>query len=72
MPKLKPITIGVFYRPPNQANFMELTFKGFSHLNLKDNEMYPLGDFNINLLQNENYNLNRKGMAACQGPVRTF
>ena len=27
LPKSKPITIGVFYRPPNQANFMELIVK---------------------------------------------
>ena len=31
LPKLKPITIGVFYRPPNQA---ELIVKGFSLGNL--------------------------------------
>ena len=55
MPKSKPVTIDVFYRPPNQANFMELIVKSFSLLNLKDNEIYLLGDFNINLLQNENY-----------------
>ena len=36
LPKSKPITIGVFYRPPNQANFMELIVKSFSLLNLKD------------------------------------
>ena len=49
-PKSKPITIGVFYRPPNQVNFMELIIvKSFSLLNLQDNEIY-LGDFNINLL----------------------
>ena len=49
---------------------MELT--GFSLLNLKDNEFYLLRDFNINLTQNENYILNRKGMTACQGPVHTL
>ena len=27
--KSKPITIGVFYRPPNQVNFMESTVKIF-------------------------------------------
>ena len=58
LPKSKPITIGVFYRPPNQANFMELIVKSFSLLNLKDDEIYLLGDFNINLLQNGNYILN--------------
>ena len=60
--KLKSITVGIFYRFPNQANFMELIVKGFSHLNLKDNEIYLLSDFNINLLQNGNYILNGKGM----------
>ena len=72
LPKSKPITIYVFYRPPNQANFMELIVKSLSLLNLKDNETYLLGDFNINLLQNGNYILNRTGMAACQGPVHTL
>ena len=72
LPKSKPITIGVFYRPPNQANFMELIVKSFSLLNLKDNEIYLLGDFNINFLQNRNHILNRKRLAACQGPVHTL
>ena len=72
MPKSKPITIGVFYRPPNQANFIELIVNSFSLSNLKDNEIYLLGDFNINLLQNGNYILNTKGMAACQGTVHTL
>ena len=51
---------------------MDLIFKGFSHLNLKDDEIYLLGDFNINLLQSENYVLSGKGMAHCQGPVHTL
>ena len=71
LPKSKRITIGIFYRPPNQANFMELIVKSFSLLNLKDNEIYLLGDFNI-VLQNGNYILNRKGWAACQGWVHTL
>ena len=51
LPKSKPIAKGVFYRPPSQANYMELLIvKNFSHLNLKDNEIYLLCDFNINLL----------------------
>ena len=55
LPKSKPITIGVFYRPPNQAEFMDLMVEKFSNLNLKDNELYLLGDFNINLFQNGKY-----------------
>ena len=42
LPKSKPITVGIFYGPPNQANFMELIVKSFFLLNLKDNEMYFL------------------------------
>ena len=67
-----PITISVFYKPPNQTNFMELIVKMFSLLNLKDNEIYLPGDFNIDLLQNGNYILDRKGMSACQGPVHKY
>ena len=48
---------------------MELIVKRFPLLNLKYNEIYLLGDFNINILQNGNYILNRKGMAGCQGAV---
>ena len=69
LPKSKRIIIGVFCRPPNQANFVELIVKDFSHLNQKDNKIYRLGDLNINLLQNGNYILNGKGTAACQDLV---
>ena len=51
---------------------MDLILKGFSHLNLKDDEIYLLGDFNINLLQTGNYVLSGKGMVRCQGPVHTL
>ena len=40
---------------------MELIVKSFSPLNLKDTEIYLLSDFNINLLENRNYILSRKG-----------
>ena len=72
LPKSKSITTGIFYRHPKQANFMELISKSFSLLNLEDNEIYLLGDFNINLLQKGKYILNRKGMAACKGLVHTL
>ena len=72
LPKSKSITTGIFYRHPKPANFMELISKSFSLLNLEDNEIYLLGDFNINLLQKGKYILNRKGMAACKGPVHAL
>ena len=72
LPKSKGITIEVFYRPPNQAEFMNLMVKKCSNLNLKDNEIYPLGDFNINLSQNGKYILNRKRSTTSQGSVHTM
>ena len=51
---------------------MDLIFKGFTHLNLKDDEIYLLGEFSINLLQIGNYILSGKRMAPCQGPVYTL
>ena len=56
----KPITIGVFYRPPNQAKFIDLMGEKFSNLNLKDNDIYLLPDFNINIFQNDKQFLNGK------------
>ena len=52
LPKSKPIFIGVFCRPPNQAEFDDWMVEKVSNLNLKYNEIYLLGDFNINLFQN--------------------
>ena len=72
LPKSKSITKGVFYRPPNQAKLMELFVKDFSHLSLKDNEIYLFGDFNINLLQNGKYVFNGERTAGCQGSLHTF
>ena len=72
LPKSKLIDTGIFYRPSNQVNLMELIIKGFSHLNLKDNEIYLLHSLNISLLWKGNYILNGKGMSACQAPVHTL
>ena len=66
LPKSKPITIGVFYRPPNQGEFMDLMVEKFSNLNLKGNEIYLLGDLNINLFQNGKYSLNGKRSTTSQ------
>ena len=41
-PKLKPTTVGTTYHPPSQRNFLELL-----------NEIYILGDFNRNVLNNK-------------------
>ena len=51
---------------------MDLMIKRFSNLNLKDIEIYLLGDFNINLSQNGKYILNGKRSTAFQGSVHTM
>lgn len=51
---------------------MDLIVKNFPHLNLKDNGICFLGEFNINLLQDRNYILNGKVAAACQRPLYTL
>ena len=51
---------------------MDLMVEKFSNLNLKDNEIYLLGDFNINLFQNGKCILNGKGSTTFQGSVHTM
>ncbi len=46
LPKTKPITIGVVYRPPKQNNFIDLFESVLSNFT-QDNEHVVLGDFNI-------------------------
>ena len=49
LPKTKPFSVGIFYRPPSKANFLELLTDDFVNLSPESNELYILGDFNINL-----------------------
>ena len=55
IPKCKPIKIGIFYRPPGQNNFLDILMNELSSLNTNKSEVYLLGDFNINLLQRNQY-----------------
>ena len=50
--KVKPIAIGIFYRPPNENDFLNIFSNDFQKIDIKTNKIYLLGDFNINLLQN--------------------
>ena len=55
LPKTKPITVGIVYKPPHQTGFIEKITANFNSLNVADTEMYVFGDLNINLLQNSKY-----------------
>ena len=52
IPKVKPIAVGIFYRPPNSNDFLNLLSNSFQQIDLNKKEIYLLGDFNINLFQN--------------------
>ena len=52
LPKTKPFTVGIFYRPPNQNNFVDKISIDFNKLLPEEKEIYFLGDFNINILFN--------------------
>ena len=54
-PKVRPIAIGIFYRPSNETDFLKIFSNEFQQIDSKTNEIYLLRDFNINLLQNEKF-----------------
>ena len=55
LPNTKPIIVGIIYRPPSQSEFLEIINTHFSKLDTNNNEIYILGDFNINLYLNNSY-----------------
>ena len=46
LPKTKPISVGIVYRP------LQLFAEILNSLNILENEIFILGDMNINILQN--------------------
>ena len=52
LPKTKPQIVGIIYRPPNQSNFFEIIITNFDKLDTDMKESKYLGDFNINMYQN--------------------
>ena len=52
IPKVKSVAIGIFYSLPNENDFFDTFSNKFQQTDSKTNEIYRLGRFNINLLQN--------------------
>ena len=48
------LTLWIIYRPPTCINFLDFFNKHLDDINL-DNEIFLLGDFNINLFHNGKY-----------------
>ena len=55
LPSSKPIAVGRIYSPPNQSNFVEVLNENMNKIDWIRNEIYILGDFNINLSLNDSY-----------------
>ena len=56
--KTKPISVGIIYKPLNQSHFLQQMITEFESFDLY-NEIYALGNFNINLLFWYKYVLNK-------------
>ena len=60
LPNSKPVIVGTTFCPSSQNNFLELLNSNMNKINSVDNEIYILGDFNINLFLNGSYILEKK------------
>ena len=60
LPNFKPITVGTIYCPPNQSNFLKVLNENINKIDSISNEIYILGDFNINLSFNDSYIFSKK------------
>ena len=52
---MKPVSRGIFYRPPNENTFLETFFNDFKHIDLHKNEFFCLRNFNVNLQLNDKF-----------------
>ena len=56
LPKTKPIMMGILYRPPDKSKFLDKRSTAISETdNFHDQEVYILGDQNINLINNQKH-----------------
>ena len=72
IPKVKPIAVGIFYRPPNSNDFLNLLSNSFQQIDLNKKEIYLLGDFNINLFQNEKFLLKENQSNQVKDPTSSL
>ena len=52
LPKTKPFTVGILYRPPTQHDFVQVISSNLDNLSPETNDIYILGDLNINTFYN--------------------
>ena len=68
LPKTKPISVHIFYRPPKDISFLQLFAEILNPLNILENEIFALGDMNINIFQNGE-NLLEKNVNTSKGKI---
>ena len=59
LPKSRPTTVGIIYRPSNQVDSVDHFNNALGKLTFQSNEIYLLGDFNINLFFEGHYVLKK-------------
>ena len=59
LPKTKPVSIAIVYKPPTDNRFLDYLFKGLNDFNLMENDLFILGNTNINILDNGENILNK-------------
>ena len=52
LPNTKTISITVVYKPPTDNHFLDYLSKGLNDFNLMENDLFILGDTNINIVNN--------------------
>ena len=52
LPKTKPISIVIVYKPPTDNRFLDYLSKGLNDFNLMENDLFIFGNTNINILDN--------------------
>ena len=52
LPKTKPISIAIVYKPPTDNHFLDYLSRGLNDFNLIENDLFILGDTNINIFNN--------------------
>ena len=72
MPKVKPIVVGIFYRPPNSNDFLNLLSNSFQQIDLNKKEINLLGDFNTNLFQNGKFLLKENQSNQVKDPTSSL
>ena len=66
LPNTKQIVVRIIYQRPSQLGFLEIINTHFSKLDTNNNEIYILGDFNVNPYLNNSYIFQKNNLLQSQ------